>query len=293
MTAVHEIPIPATAPKFKLPRGACDCHIHITEGTGRFPVLRQTHPPVHAPYEVRTAMLEATGLRRIVGVQLMAYGADNRALIEALSMSRDTMRGISELAASASDQEMEALHAAGVRGLRFYIELPTTVPGISKVEGVGFADLAQLAPRMKALGWVAQISARCDTIVAQAPFLSSLGIPIVLEHMGGCEAARAVADPVVQTMVSLLSGGQFWVKLTVCAMSKRPPDYEDLRPIHDAFVRGAPERLVWGSNWPHRPVGDKTPQMSHLLNLFDDWIGHDPRLRHAILSDNPARLFGF
>jgi predicted TIM-barrel fold metal-dependent hydrolase len=242
---------------------------------------------------MRQAMMEATGLQRAIGVQLMAYGADNRALVEALSLSQGALRGVAELSASATDQEMESLHAAGVRGLRFYIELPTTVSGISKVEGVGFADLVQLAPRMKALGWVAQLSARCDTLVAQARLLQSLGIPVVLEHMAGCEASRGLADPVVQKMISLLAGGEFWIKLTVCAMSKRFPDYEDLRPLHDAFVKAAPQRMIWGSNWPHRRGGEKTPEMGHLLDLFDEWIDHDDALRRAILSDNPTRLFDF
>ena len=288
-----QTPQPATSPKRPLPQAACDCHIHISDGTGRFPIHRRIHPPLHAPFVIHEAMRQATGLTRSIATQLMAYGCDNRALIEALEQSKGSMRGVAELTAAASDADMERLHAAGVRGLRFYFELPRPVPDLRKVEGVGMDDLVALAPRMQALGWVAQISARCDTLVAKAAQFEALRIPIVFEHMAGCEASRGIDDPVVRQLMGLLSTGTFWVKLTICAMSSRYPDCDDIRPLHDAFVAAAPDRLVWGSNWPHGLAGDKTPEMGHLLDLLDDWLDQDDELRRKILSDNPERLFGF
>jgi predicted TIM-barrel fold metal-dependent hydrolase len=247
---------------------------------------------MHAPWAVQEAMLDAAGLARSVAIQLMAYGGDNRALIEMLGESRGRMRAVAELAAAATDTEMERLHAVGVRGLRFYFEPPKPIPGL-KVDGAGMADLIALAPRMRALGWVAEISAGCDLIVKCAPELQALGLPIVFEHMAGCTAARGLTDPTVRKVVDLLRTGAFWIKLTVCAMSDHYPDYEDLRPVHDAFVATAPERLLWGSNWPHAMMGERTPDSGHLLDLFDDWVGRDDHLRRTILSENPAKLFDF
>ncbi len=288
-----ETPRPSSAPRRALPVGACDCHIHASDGSGRFPIHRETHPPLHAVWREQEAMLDATGLSRTVGVQLMAYGRDNRALTETLVLSRGRMRGVAEVGPDVTDAELEQLHAAGVRGLRFYLEPPRPIPNL-QIKGTPFEDVIALAPRIASLGWCIEISAGCDLIVNLAPKLADLGAPVVFEHMAGCTAARGLADPAVARVIALIAEHEaFWVKLTVCAMSQRHPDYEDLRPIHDAMVRAAPQRLVWGSNWPHAMMGDSTPDSGRLLDLLDDWLGGDEALRRGILAENPARLFGF
>jgi 2-pyrone-4,6-dicarboxylate lactonase len=283
---------PSSAPRRRLPPGACDCHIHFSDASGRFPLRRTTHEPLHATPEMYRAMLQATGLERGVAVQLMAYGADNGLLTEGLARNRGALRGIAELTPDAGDDEIERLHALGVRGLRFYFEPPRPIPGL-KINGASMADLAALAPRMKALGWVAEISAGCDFLVERASELQALGVSVVLEHMAGCTAARGVADRSARRILHLLDTGVFWIKLTACAVSDRYPDYEDLRPLHDAFVAAAPDRMLWGSNWPHALPGNQTPDSGHLLDLFDEWLCHDDGLRRAILSENPAQLFAF
>lgn len=286
-------PRPATSPRRPPPPGACDCHVHISDASGRFPLRRQLgYEPPDATLEVHRATLRVAGLERSVAVQLLAYGGDNTLMCEALVNGKGALRGVAELTQYVSDAELERLHAAGVRGLRFYFELPSPLPGVH-AQGVGLDDLVALAPRMKALGWVAEISASCERVLETAPVLQSLGVPIVLEHMAGCLAAKGAADPGFRKMLGLLDSGAFWVKLTLCRMSKTAPDYEDLRPLHDAFIIAAPQRLIWGSDWPHVGMGDNAPDVGHLLDLFDAWIEHDARLRQAILTDNPARLFGF
>jgi 2-pyrone-4,6-dicarboxylate lactonase len=288
----NAVPQRSTTPRRRPPPGACDCHIHVSDATGRFPIYRKTHPPLHATPQSHRAMLQSTGLERSVAVQLMAYGSDNDALLRALADSNGMLRGIAELTSETTDARFEQLQVAGIRGLRFYLEPPRRIPGLS-VSGVGVAELIALAPRMKQFGWLAEISAGCDLIVELAPLLRSLGVAVVLEHMAGCTGARGVHDPLVGSMLGLLETGVFWVKLTVGAMSERYPNYEDLRPVHDAFIEAAPRRMLWGSNWPHAmPIGKRTDS-GHLLDLFDDWIAHDEGLRRLILSENPARLFEF
>ncbi len=287
-----ETPRASSAPRRALPDGACDCHIHASDGTGRFAVHRKTHPPVHATWDMQAAMRQETGLSRTVGVQLMAYGRDNAALVETVEASSGTMRGVAEVGPDVTDAELERLHAAGVRGLRFWLEPPRPIPNL-EIKGVDPEELHALAPRIAEMGWCAEISAGSATIAVMGPELVALGIPIVFEHMAGCTAAQGVDHPAVRSVLQLMREGPFWVKLTVCAMSQRFPDYEDLRPIHDAFIAAAPERMTWGSNWPHAMMGERTPDSGRLLDLFDDWIGHDEGLRRRILVDNPARLFGF
>lgn len=292
MLCWDKLPRPAGVPRRSLPPQACDCHIHISDASGRFPVRRATHPPLHATPEACREMFHDTGLQRAVAVQLMAYGGDNEVMLEALRAHPGALRGIAELSPDVSDNTLETLHAAGVRGLRFYLEPPRAIPGL-EVSGAGLEDLRKLAPRMRSLGWVAELSAGCDLIVRIAPMLQALGLSIVLEHMAGCTAARGIFDPAVRQIIALLETGVVWIKLTVCAMSELSPEYRDLRPIHDAFVAAAPDRMLWGSNWPHAMPHGKSADSGKLLDLLDTWLEHDERLRTAILCDNPARLFDF
>jgi 2-pyrone-4,6-dicarboxylate lactonase len=292
--AIAEQPRIATAPARKLPAQACDCHIHVSDGTGRFSVSRQTgYVPMHAPVESHQTMRRTVGLQRSVAIQLMAYGQDNGLLLEALDQSEGSMRGIAEVNADVTDAELERLHAAGVRGLRFFLELPRSIAGYQQIRGAGIDHLIALAPRMRALNWVAEVGAGADLIVDLAPQLQSLGVPIVLEHMAGCVGAKGASNPAVTKILEFLGTGSFWVKLTVCRMSARYPDFDDMRSIHDAFIEAAPGRLVWGSDWPHGMMREAAPDVGHLLDLFDEWIGHDEVLRQTILSDNPGKLFGF
>jgi 2-pyrone-4,6-dicarboxylate lactonase len=237
-------------------------------------------------------MLQGAGLERSLLVQLLAYGEDNAAMLDALDKAPPTLRGIASVTAEVGDAELERLHAAGIRGLRFYFEMPRRIAGVQG-QGLGFEHLRALAPRMAALGWVAEISASCNSIVDNAPRLQSLRIPIVLEHMAGCTPAQGTGSLAFRNLIALLHSGTFWVKLTLCRMSDAPPDYEDIRTVHDAFIAAAPERMLWGSDWPHLMMGEDAPAVPHLLDRFDAWIDHDDRLRSAILSNNPAHLFGF
>ncbi|MBC7804459.1 MAG: amidohydrolase family protein [Candidatus Parcubacteria bacterium] len=150
--------------------------------------------------------------------------------------------------------------------------------------------MPRLAPRLKELGWHAQLWMTCDAVVAAAPLLLAAGIPIVLDHMARFDVARGVQDAAFQELLALLSEGRIWIKMTPARNSKRFPDYEDVRPFHDAIVRANPDHLIWGSDWPYLRMGEATPDAGHLLDLLDQWCG-DEELRRKILSDNPAVLY--
>lgn len=190
-----------------------------------------------------------------------------------------------------SDATLESWNLAGIAGLRF-VEVPDPRSGGRWAGSVGFDDLERMAPRLRELGWQAQLWADCETIIEAAPMLRRLGIPIVIDHMARLQTARGVADPGFQHLLRLLADGEVWVKLSLCRVSAQRPDYPDLRPFHDALVAANPERLLWGSDWPHVNMGEAAPDVGHLIDLFDRWLGDDG-LRQSILVDNPARLFGF
>jgi len=277
---------------FVAPPGACDAHTHVFGPPGLFPQRIETSYPLPiAPAEDHRAMLAAAGLSRGVIVQPAAYGTDHAAMIDALAEGGGAMVGVGSLAPGASEAEFDRLDAAGVRSLRFVEALD---PAGKRYRGtVGFAALDALAPAMRAHGWHAELWAPAERIVADSRWLAGLGVPVVLGHLGGMLAADGLNSTGNATLIDCIADCGFWTKLTLCRASQRWPDYDDAKPLHDALVRRAARRLVWGSDWPHIRLGERTPRVTDLLTLLHDWLDRDESLTRAILVDNPARLYGF
>ncbi|MBI3374865.1 MAG: amidohydrolase family protein [Betaproteobacteria bacterium] len=277
-------------PKRALPAGAWDCHTHIFGPYERFPLAAErSYTPPPAPVEVYLAMLDRVGLARGVLVHPSAYGLNHEALLDALDRAGSRLRGTAVATSAVTDAELAAMHRRGVRALRF---VDAGAPSGGRFAGaVGLDEFSSLAPRLKELGWHAQFWATCDTVIAAAPMLLASGIPLVLDHMARFDVTRGVQDAAFQELLELLTGGSVWVKMSPARNSKLFPDFEDVRPFHDALARTNPDRLLWGSDWPYLRMGEATPDAGHLLDLLDFWCGEDG-LRHKILVDNPARLYG-
>ncbi len=284
-------PAPSTSrPARPLPSGACDSHSHVFGPFDRFPPLQPSvydlpdaSPPVHA------AMRAGLGVARGVLVQPAPYADDASALLEAIAGAAGALRGIAVATPDISDERLAAWHAGGIRGLRF-IEM--RAPGGGRYPGsVGFDALIQLAPRLRALGMHAQLWAAADDLASHLPELLATGLPLVLDHMGSPDTARGSKDAAFQTILGLLRHDNLWVKLPVCRVSKAAPDYADARPFHEAYLAAAPDRLLWGSDWPYvRMV--PAPDAGRMLDLFFEWTP-DEAAQRRILVDNPARLYGF
>jgi 2-pyrone-4,6-dicarboxylate lactonase len=274
-----------------VPPGACDAHAHVFGPFHRFPPsTHSVYALPEAPFEVYAATLVQLGMARGVLTQSAPYGTDPAALLDALRRGAGSLRGVAMAEAEAADATLAEMQAAGVRGLRF-VEM--RAPGGARYPGcVGVEALRALAPRMRELGWHAQLWASAAEHAALLPGLLGLGVPIVLDHMGCPDAARGTADPAFQALLGHLRDGRVWVKLTVCRVSRAKPDYPDARPLHDALVAANPDRLLWGSDWPYVRMGDPTPDAGRLLDLFQAWVG-DAELARRILVDNPAALYGF
>jgi predicted TIM-barrel fold metal-dependent hydrolase len=236
-------------------------------------------------------MLSRVGATRGVLIQPGGYGEDASALRAALREAGGKLRGIAAATAEISDRALAEWHADGVRGLRF-VEMMAPGGGGRYPGSTGVDQLRPLAPRMRELGWHAEVWATVDQHAGLLPLLRTCGVPVVLDHLSGVVAERGVDDPAFQAVLSALREGWLWVKLTLCRCSRAFPDYPDLRPFHDALVAAAPDRLVWGSDWPHLRMGDLSPDVGHLLDLFADWVG-DAERRERILARNPAALYDF
>jgi len=275
------------------PATACDCHAHIMGPFDRFPLPNKPgYLPPLAPVENFVALLDILRFGRGVVVQSSSHGRDCRVLFDALARFPSRLRGVGLADNSISDADLEAMRAAGVRGLRF---TGTPYPGHSSgghSGSVPIRELFEMAPRMKAFGMHAQLWLHCDHLTELAPRLSKLGVPLVLDHMGRFDTASGLAHPGFQTLVTLLKSGTAWIKLIPQRNSVQHPDYADVRPFQAALIAANADQLVWGSDWPNTNMGDKTPDPGHLLDIFGEWVDDVP-LRTKILATNPERLYGF
>jgi len=284
-------PDPPSRPRYPAPAGAIDSHAHVFGPLARYPLAPgASYRTPDLPVAAYLAMLARIGFARGVLVQPSAYALDNGALLAALAAAPERLRGIAVAKASITDGELAAWQAAGVRGLRFSQFAAGGAHGFSGT--VGFEDFTDLAPRLRALGWQAQIWTRAELFAAAAERLLAPGVPLVLDHMGHFDPRAGLNDASFRLVLRLLGEGRIWVKLPVYRNSQAFPDYEDCRPFHDALVRANPERLVWGTDWPHVGLKRDMPDVGRLVDLFAAWVEGDG-LRRKILVENPARLYGF
>jgi 2-pyrone-4,6-dicarboxylate lactonase len=277
----------AARPKFALPAGACDCHAHIFGPFDRFPLPADCDSKwAFAPALRYFELLRRLGVERSVLVQPSAYRTDCSALLDALGVAPDAARGVAVKDRTVSDDELQRLGGAGVRGLRFN-EL---VGGSS---AIGLSELVVLAPRLRELSWHAQIYAACDALAAMLPSLERLRVPCVFDHLARIgPPARPLDDPAFKRILDALREGAIWVKLTAYRNSQLPPSFADVRPFHDALVAANEDQVIWGSDWPFLSAREKPPVFGDMLDRLGDWTT-DAKLREKILSLNPARLYGF
>jgi len=275
----------------QLPPGACDVHSHVFGPLERFPTGPATYAIPLAPPEVYRQMLDSVGFSRGVLIQPAPYGTDTRALVNALRFMGGRTRGIAVADATISDEALDALHQAGVRGLRF-IEMLDPSSGKRYAGSIGVETLRELAPRMRARGWHAHIWSKAQDCPRVFEQVRDLDMPIVFDHMGQFDVGAGVGDEGFQAFLRLLETGQVWAKLSLCRVSRQAPDYAEVEPFHRALVEARADRLLWGSDWPFVRMGEASPDVGQLVDIFMKWVG-DQALVQQILVDNPARLFAF
>ncbi|KQP21980.1 amidohydrolase [Pseudorhodoferax sp. Leaf267] len=285
------MPVPhsvgANRPARALPAMACDSHMHIFDP--RFaPSPHWPRTPPQAGVGSYRQLQHRLGTARTVVVTPSTYGTDNACTLDALAQLGDGARGVAVVDAEVADAELDRLHAAGVRGLRVNFVSPqswgATTPQM----------LDTLARKAARLGWHVQVFAQPEQIVAMEPVLASLPVPLVIDHMGRIDPAEGPASEAFAVLRRLLDAGHTWVKLSGVYMRSREggPAYGDAQALGRALVQAAPERLVWGSDWPHTTEAPDTVNDADLLDVLRAWCDEDA-VMDRILVDNPARLYGF
>lgn len=270
-------------PGFDLPAGACDCHHHLYDH--RYPA----HPsatllPADASLADYQRLQRRLGLQRQVIVQPSTYGTDNRLLLDSLHQAGPSARGVAVLDLDTPDAELQRLHAAGVRGVRF---------NLSFLVGVRAEIMAPLARRLAPLGWHLQVNGSADLLLQHQAVLGQLACPMVVDHMGQLPQPAGIRHPAFALYRRWLDSGRVWFKLSGPYITSRRADFSDLDELAAALLAQAPERLVWGSDWPHPTLkADEKADDAHLLDLLARWAPA-AALRRRILVDNPARLYDF
>ena len=275
------------SPKLKAPANAADCHMHIYN-PARFPLAPSPRvAPTNAAVDQYRLLQKRIGTTRVVIVTPRNYATRNEATVDAIVQLGPNARGVAVLHPDVTDAELKRLNAAGIRGTRFSLGDPATA--------VVTPDMIEpLAKRVAALGWHIQFNVQGEQIVALADVMRRLPTPMVFDHLGQPPLPAGAAHPSHAILRGLIDSGRTWVKLSGAYLnSKIGPPYPEATAIAQAFVKAAPERLVWGSDWPHpTSPGPAKPNDAVLFDLLTEWAP-DERVRHRILVENSEALYGF
>ena len=262
-----------------------DCHAHLFGPYDRFPLAAdRSYTPPEAVAPQYEALLERLGLAHGVLVHPSAYGKDHSLLLHALSANAG-LRGV-VVAQADSAPDFRDLRARGVRGSRFSHR---SGAGANFAGSASFDDLRALAPAMADAGVHAELWTDCKVLPDIAAELKTLPVPVVIDHMGGFDVDAGVDDPGFRTLLDLLESGKVWVKLCAYRNLLKSADPEAGRPFQQKMIEANPDRLVWGSDWPHLRV-TPVPDAAQLLAMFRDWNG-DAQLADRILKINPTALY--
>lgn len=272
-------------PKRVLPPLACDSHMHIFDA--RFaPSPHWARTPPRAEVASYRLLQQRIGTSRTVVVNPSTYGTDNSCTLDALEQLGGSARGVAVVAEDVSAAELDRLHAHRVRGLRVNFVSPQSWGQTTE------EMLTTLAAKVARLGWHIQVFMHPEQVVALASVLRNLPVPLVIDHMGRMDPSEGVDSSAFAVIRRLLDGGNTWVKLSAAYMrsSVGAPGYEDTLPLGRALVEAAPERLVWGSDWPHTTEKPDTVNDADLVDLLQVWCGSDA-VMDRILVANPATLY--
>jgi predicted TIM-barrel fold metal-dependent hydrolase len=290
MTTVPVLPVPnssgTTRPRYRAPTGSCDSHIHIYDARFKmkWPDLRAVDNASVAEYRL---LQQRNGTSRVVVVQPAAYGTDNAVTLDAVAQLGAEARGVAVVHPTVTDTELIAMNKAGIRGIRFSQHEPRTA--------VTTADMIEpLAHRAHRLGWHVQLHIRAEQIVEMADLIERLPGTLVFDHMARLPQPEGIRHPAFDFVRRMLDSGRAWVKLSGPYLDTKvgPPRYADIKPVGRALAEHAPERCVWGSDWPHPTEPHAKPDDAALFDLLQEWCDNET-VRHRILVANPATLYGF
>jgi len=285
-----------TPVNFEVPRGACDCHVHIFD-PAHYPYFSgRLYTPPEASIDDLRALQSALHFDRVVIVTPSVYGVDNACTLNAVRELGARARGVAVIDETFTSAALDDLAAKGIRGVRLNLETAgETDPAASR------RILAKTAEQLAGRNWHIQINTRLSIVTALKGDIMGLSMPVIFDHFGGAKAAPGPSQPGFGDLVDLVRSGHAYVKISAAyRTSDKKPDFPDTAPLAQALVAANSDRVVWGSNWPHPGRGPTPTALAPpypnddgaVLNLLPTWVG-DAAIRKKILVDNPARLYGF
>ncbi len=294
---------PVVPVNFDVPSGTCDCLTHIFGDPSRYPMApERPYTPELASLSELRAVHQALRVDRVVLVQTTVYGTDNSCMLDSLSQLGERARGIAVIDHDLSQSALDDFHAAGVRGIRTNLETVGIFdPDVARRRFISAVE--QLRDRK---GWHIQIFTRLSVIEALHDLVDQSPVPVCFDHFAGTPAQGGMAENGFASVCDLLRSNKIYVKVSAPELvSKQRPDYPDVLPLAKALIATNRNRILWASHWPHpdsgregvrRPATDVTPLRQiddgYVFNLMPLWAP-DPDDLHAILVENPARLYGF
>jgi len=274
-------------PSITLPPLACDSHFHVFGPHSKFPYApNRPFTPTDAPKEDLFRLHEFLGFQRGVFVQSTCHGTDNSVLVDLLIAGKGRYRGAALLDPSVADAEVERLDDAGVRGVRLHFLAGHLGPPRPR------EDMLRIIDKVAPYGWHIEMHVGGNDVVDLYEFITAIEAPVVIDHIGRIDIAEGLHGKAFSVLRRLLDRGNIWVKLSgTDRISKQKYPYADAIAFPRELAAHAPERVVWGTDWPH-PNHNAVPNDGELVDLIAE-IAPDERARKLMLVDNPARLFGF
>ncbi len=274
-------------PAFKMPPKACDAHCHVFGPAHKFPYSEDTtYTPPDAPREKLKELHDMLGVQRVVIVQASCHGTDNSAMLDAIAHNRENYRGVCIASDDYSDAEFERLHEGGIRGVRYnFVKHLGGTPNLD--------DMRRVVERVKPMGWHLVIHVDAPDLIEFEDLFASFDLPKVIDHMGRVPTNGGIHQKPFQILLDFMRRDDFWVK--VCGserISQGGPPFYDAIPYAQSLIEVAPERILWGTDWPHPNISKFMPNDGDLVDLVP-LFARDRTLQQKVLVDNPARLYGF
>ena len=274
-------------PRFTPPPLACDAHCHVFGPGSKFPYSKDAaYEPPDSPFEALQKLHSILGIQRAVIVHASCHGSDMRVTLDAIARAKGAYRGTAIIDEKVTEKDFQRMHDGGIRAVRFNF-----VKHLGGRPDMAFFD--KTVQRVKAMGWHLILHLDAADLVEFQDLFGRIPVPMVIDHMGRVKAAGGLEQEPFRILLSSLKNENMWVK--VCGaerVSSMGPPFTDAVPFAQALIAAAPERILWGTDWPHPNVGAHMPNDGDLLDLFAR-MAPDPAIQRRILVENPARLYGF
>ena len=277
-------------PGFALPKGSIDTHVHVFEPGYALSPGRGYNPPTSTLADL-THLHATLGIERVVFTQPSVYGTDNSAILDAMAalngQTPDRARAVVALAMDVSEEKLAALDASGVRGVRLNFDNKGGMP-------IGIAQIPELAARIRPFGWHLEFLFPGKDIVELMPVFTALAVPMSIAHFAYQPASAGVAAAGFRALIELARRGNTWIKISGAnrVSATDLPPYDDVKPMAQALIEAAPERILWGTDWPHPNKYVANPNDADLVDAFGDWVS-DEGVRRRIMVDTAAAFYRF